>query len=106
MAMSHGSVRHSGGHVLLCQGINMYQTGGTTAIKLRLRPAGRPNNFYGFEVVLGSMLHELSHIVHRHHQPPFWKFLDELTRVGGGSRRLGCVGQILPRQQSLHQIQT
>ena len=53
----------------------------TTSIKIRLRPSGRPQELYPFEVVLGTMLHELSHIVHHHHQPPFWKLLDELNKV-------------------------
>lgn len=31
------------------------------------------------------ILHELSHIVHKHHQKPFWQFLEQLT---GGSAKI------------------
>lgn len=63
------------------QGINISHGEGTTAIKVRLRPHNRPNEIFRFEVVLGTLLHELSHIVHHNHNAPFWKLLDELNKV-------------------------
>ena len=62
------------------QGVNISQ-GGTIAIKLRLRKVHSPDEFYEFEFVLGTMLHELSHIIHHHHRPPFYELMKELTEV-------------------------
>jgi hypothetical protein len=46
-------------------------------VKIRLRRAG-DGGFYDFNHVLGTMLHELVHIVHGPHNAAFYKLLDEL----------------------------
>ena len=43
-------------------GLNVGGGGGSTGeIRLRLRPAGRQDEFLPFDFVLGTMLHELCH---------------------------------------------
>ncbi|XP_022151619.1 DNA-dependent metalloprotease WSS1-like isoform X2 [Momordica charantia] len=90
-------------------GVNI---GGGQEIKLRIR---RPNNewdFFPYEQILDTMLHELCHIVHGPHNADFYSLLDELrkeceelmckgiTRTGQGfdlhGRRLGGISQQPP----------
>ncbi|KAI9099421.1 WLM domain-containing protein [Phlyctochytrium arcticum] len=47
-------------------------------IRIRLRPHGDENRFLEFDDLVGTMLHELTHIVHGPHNAAFYKFLDEL----------------------------
>lgn len=59
-------------------GVNI---GGGQEIKLRIR---RPNNewdFFPYEQILDTMLHELCHIVHGPHNADFYNLLDELRKV-------------------------
>lgn len=59
-------------------GVNI---GGGQEIKLRIR---RPNNewdFFPYEQILDTMLHELCHIVHGPHNADFYSLLDELRKV-------------------------
>ncbi|KAJ3080739.1 hypothetical protein HK102_002849, partial [Quaeritorhiza haematococci] len=49
-------------------------------IKLRLRPHYDQNVFLPFEDVVGTMLHELTHIVRGPHDAKFYAILDELTK--------------------------
>ncbi|CAI5964772.1 unnamed protein product [Closterium sp. NIES-65] len=72
-------------------------------IRIRLRPAGKPDSFFPYEHVLGTMLHELTHIERGPHDAKFYKLLDELneecddliargitgTPFGGSGHRLG-----------------
>ena len=48
-------------------------------IRVRLRPPHDRSRFYPYEFVLGTMLHELVHIVHGPHNASFYKLLDEIT---------------------------
>lgn len=60
------------------QGLNV---GGGAEVKLRLR---RPNNewdFYPYEQILDTMLHELCHNEYGPHNADFYKLLDEIRRV-------------------------
>lgn len=59
----------------------MWQGGSTIAIKVRLRRPRENSVFFDFDFILGTLLHEMSHIVHQHHQPPFWKLYHELNAV-------------------------
>ncbi|KAM5579938.1 DNA-dependent metalloprotease WSS1-like [Rosa sericea] len=59
------------------QGLNI---GGGAEVKLRLR---RPNNewdFYPYEQILDTMLHELCHNEHGPHNADFYNLLDEIRR--------------------------
>ncbi|XP_008229369.1 PREDICTED: DNA-dependent metalloprotease WSS1-like [Prunus mume] len=59
------------------QGLNV---GGGAEVKLRLR---RPNNewdFYPYEQILDTMLHELCHNEYGPHNADFYKLLDEIRR--------------------------
>lgn len=47
-------------------------------IRIRLRPAHSHHQFLRYEDLLGTLLHELVHIVHGPHNSPFYKLLDEL----------------------------
>ncbi|KAI8924325.1 WLM domain-containing protein [Entophlyctis helioformis] len=47
-------------------------------IRLRLRPASAESSFLGFEDVLGTMLHELTHNIHGAHDAKFYKYMDGL----------------------------
>ncbi|GJP40514.1 hypothetical protein CLOM_g189, partial [Closterium sp. NIES-68] len=72
-------------------------------IRIRLRPAGKPDSFFPYEHVLGTMLHELTHIERGPHDAKFYKLLDDLnvecddliaqgitgTPFGGSGHRLG-----------------
>jgi len=50
-------------------------------VKVRLRPAGRLSEFYPFEFVLGTLLHELVHNEFGPHDQKFYKLLDTITEV-------------------------
>lgn len=55
--------------------------GGGAEIKLRLR---RPNNewdFFPYDHILNTMLHELCHNEHGPHNADFYNLLDELRKV-------------------------
>ncbi|KAG6491776.1 DNA-dependent metalloprotease WSS1-like isoform X1 [Zingiber officinale] len=54
--------------------------GGGVEVKLRLRRPGREWDFFPFEQVLDTMLHELCHIVHGPHNASFYKLWDELRK--------------------------
>ncbi|KAI8820814.1 WLM domain-containing protein [Fimicolochytrium jonesii] len=49
-------------------------------IRIRLRPARDPDSFYDMVFVLGTMLHELTHIVRGPHDAKFYQFLDGLNK--------------------------
>ncbi|GKV19418.1 hypothetical protein SLEP1_g29680 [Rubroshorea leprosula] len=55
--------------------------GGGLQIKLRLRRPNRDWDFFPFDQVLDTMLHELCHNVHGPHNASFYKLWDELRRV-------------------------
>lgn len=48
-------------------------------VKVRLRPAGRLREFYPFDFVLGTLLHELVHNEFGPHDQKFYKLLDTIT---------------------------
>eukprot|EP00730_Choanoeca_flexa_P005282 TRINITY_DN11918_c0_g2_i5.p1 TRINITY_DN11918_c0_g2~~TRINITY_DN11918_c0_g2_i5.p1 ORF type:complete len:385 (+),score=45.35 TRINITY_DN11918_c0_g2_i5:161-1315(+) len=50
----------------------------TQKICVRLRPHRNPRSFYPYEDILGTLLHELAHIVRGPHDTVFYKQLDEL----------------------------
>eukprot|EP00045_Choanoeca_perplexa_P013782 m.157539 g.157539 ORF g.157539 m.157539 type:complete len:330 (-) comp16452_c0_seq11:2195-3184(-) len=50
----------------------------TQKICVRLRPHNNPRGFYPYEDILGTLLHELTHIVRSPHDDVFYKQLDEL----------------------------
>lgn len=52
--------------------------GGGAEIKLRLRKQNREWDFFPFENILDTMLHELCHNVHGPHNGEFYKLLDEI----------------------------
>ena len=52
---------------------------GGQKICVRLRDANAPTSFLPYDHILGTLLHELVHIVHGPHAAPFYKLLDELT---------------------------
>ncbi|XP_072980869.1 DNA-dependent metalloprotease WSS1 [Typha angustifolia] len=54
--------------------------GGGVEIKLRLRRPNRDWDFFPFEQVLDTMLHELCHIEHGPHNAQFYKLWDELRK--------------------------
>ena len=50
-------------------------------IALRLRaPKGKGHGILPFEEVFGTMLHELTHIIHTKHTAAFYELMDELSR--------------------------
>ncbi|XP_002962564.2 DNA-dependent metalloprotease WSS1 [Selaginella moellendorffii] len=53
---------------------------GGREIKIRLRRHGRDSEFYEYDFVLGTMLHELTHIGRGPHDAKFYKLLDEVTK--------------------------
>eukprot|EP00249_Psilotum_nudum_P019437 c27252_g1_i3 orf=230-1300(+) len=53
--------------------------GGGQQIRIRLRPHGRESEFFPYEALLGTMLHELTHNEHGPHDAKFYKLLDEIT---------------------------
>ncbi|XP_059666546.1 uncharacterized protein LOC132312267 [Cornus florida] len=54
--------------------------GGGVHVKLRLRRANRDWDFFPFDQVLDTMLHELCHNVHGPHNANFYKLWDELRK--------------------------
>lgn len=48
-------------------------------ICVRLRHHHAPNTFLHLDAIIGTLLHELAHIVHGPHDAKFYKLLDELT---------------------------
>ncbi|XVF70866.1 hypothetical protein PTKIN_Ptkin11bG0196800 [Pterospermum kingtungense] len=54
--------------------------GGGVHVKLRLRRPNRDWDFYPFDQVLDTMLHELCHNVHGPHNASFYKLWDELRK--------------------------
>ncbi|KAK3259833.1 hypothetical protein CYMTET_31187 [Cymbomonas tetramitiformis] len=49
-------------------------------VKVRLRPPGNESDFYPYEHILGTLLHELTHIKVSPHNAAFYKLLDEITQ--------------------------
>lgn len=90
-------------------GVNI---GGGQEIKLRIRRPNSEWDFFPYEQILDTMLHELCHIVHGPHNADFYNLLDELrkeceelmckgiTGTGQGfdvrGRRLGGISHQLP----------
>ncbi|KAK0599652.1 hypothetical protein LWI29_007332 [Acer saccharum] len=54
--------------------------GGGVHVKLRLRRPNRDSDFYPFDQVLDTMLHELCHNAHGPHNANFYKLWDELRK--------------------------
>ncbi|EHA8590526.1 DNA-dependent metalloprotease WSS1 [Cocos nucifera] len=54
--------------------------GGGAEVKLRLRRPNRDWDFFPFEQVLDTMLHELCHIEHGPHNAQFYKLWDEIRK--------------------------
>ncbi|RGB41849.1 WLM domain-containing protein [Rhizophagus diaphanus] len=48
-------------------------------IRIRLRPHNHQSRFYDFDHLIGTMLHELTHIEFGPHDSSFYKLLDELN---------------------------
>jgi hypothetical protein len=68
------------------QGLNIGGGGGGThEIRICLRRHGREREFFAFEHVLGTMLHEITHNHHGPHDAAFYKLLDQYTEVGPGT---------------------
>ena len=62
-------------------------------IALRLRaPKGKGHGILPFEEVFGTMLHELTHIIHGKHTAAFYELMDELTKQW---EQLEATGQVL-----------
>ena len=55
--------------------------GGGAEIKLRLRRPEREWDFFPYEQILDTMLHELCHNEHGPHNADFYKLLDEIRLV-------------------------
>lgn len=55
--------------------------GGGVQVKLRLRRPNREWDFFPFDQILDTMLHELCHNVHAPHNASFYKLWDELRKV-------------------------
>ena len=55
--------------------------GGGVHVKLRLRRPNRDWDFFPFDQVLDTMLHELCHNAHGPHNASFYKLWDELRKV-------------------------
>lgn len=68
--------------------------GGGAKICIRLRPAHDPNSFLPLEeMLIGTMLHELSHNTRGPHDAVFYKQLDELQDEYDELRRKGYEGE-------------
>ena len=64
-----------------------------TRIALRLRaPKGQGHRIMPFEEVFGTMLHELTHIIHLKHTAAFYELMDELSKQW---EQLQATGRIL-----------
>lgn len=61
-------------------------------ISLRLRPHYNDAEFLPFEDILGTMLHELTHIVHGPHDAKFYALLDDLNLAYDGLLQKGFKG--------------
>lgn len=48
-------------------------------ISVRLRPANNPNEFYSWEHIIGTTIHELTHIKVGPHNSEFFRLMDELA---------------------------
>ena len=55
--------------------------GGGIQVKLRLRRPNSDWDFFPFDQVLDTMLHELCHNAHGPHNASFYKLWDELRKV-------------------------
>lgn len=55
--------------------------GGGVHVKLRLRRPNRDWDFFPYDKILDTMLHELCHNVHGPHNASFYKLWDELRKV-------------------------
>ncbi|RVW50172.1 DNA-dependent metalloprotease WSS1 [Vitis vinifera] len=55
--------------------------GGGIHVKLRLRRPNRDWDFFPFDQILDTMLHELCHNVHGPHNADFYKLWDEIRKV-------------------------
>jgi len=53
---------------------------GGREVRVRLRRHNHESEFYPYEDVLGTLLHELTHNVHGPHDAKFYKLLDEITK--------------------------
>lgn len=62
-------------------------------IYVRLRPQQNPESFYPYEELLGTLLHELTHMVHGPHNQAFYKYLDELKHDMESLMVRGLVGE-------------
>ncbi|KAL3667119.1 hypothetical protein V7S43_008060 [Phytophthora oleae] len=62
-------------------------------IYVRLRPQRNPESFYSYEELLGTLLHELTHMVHGPHNQAFYQYLDELKREMESLMVRGLVGE-------------
>ncbi|XP_058067900.1 DNA-dependent metalloprotease WSS1-like [Magnolia sinica] len=60
------------------QGLNV---NGGAQVKLRLRKHNREWEFFPYEQVLDTMLHELCHNVHGPHNALFYKLWDDIRKV-------------------------
>ncbi|KAJ7530322.1 hypothetical protein O6H91_15G089300 [Diphasiastrum complanatum] len=54
--------------------------GGGQEIRIRVRRPGWESEFFRFEDLVGTMLHELTHNEHGPHDAKFYKLLDEVTK--------------------------
>ena len=61
-------------------------------ISIRLRPHSDPESFYPYESLLGTMLHELTHMQIGAHSAAFYKLLDKLTEECEGYAAKGITG--------------
>ncbi|GMI85218.1 Wss1/SPRTN type repair protease A [Hibiscus trionum] len=66
--------------------------GGGIHVKLRLRRPNRDWDFYPFDQVLDTMLHELCHNVHGPHNASFYKLWDELRKECEELMSKGIIG--------------
>lgn len=55
--------------------------GGGGEVKLRLRRPNREWDFFPYEQILGTMLHELCHNEYGPHNADFYNLLDEIRKV-------------------------
>jgi hypothetical protein len=62
-------------------------------IQLRLRPSGKPHLFLGFEAIVDTMLHELTHIVHGPHDDKFNALWNQLRQELEGLMMKGFTGE-------------
>eukprot|EP00897_Mesotaenium_endlicherianum_P001197 jgi/Mesen1/11078/ME000099S10515 len=67
---------------------------GGQEVRIRLRRHGRDGDFFPYDHILGTLLHELTHNRHGPHDARFYKLLDEITEGfdGGLGRRLAGDG--------------